>query len=156
MISKKVLAGVVVRKEWTPEDIRNLCIDRGLYTKGTKEEYESMLQYVASHNPFSLDIEYTVARDILDHTDPETNQTIENIMFLNEDMSKSWSYRVGAAEKYVHRCTDTDCADISTLLVPVPNGMTIHGLYKCIRYGLQHKAEAMAEEDPVPPQQKGE
>lgn len=82
MISKKVLAGVVVRKEWTPEDIRNLCIDRGLYTKGTKEEYESMLQYVQSHNPFSLDIEYTVARDILDHTDPETNQTIENIMFL--------------------------------------------------------------------------
>lgn len=82
MISKKVLAGVVVRKEWTPEDIRNLCIARGLYTKGTKEEYESMLQYVQSHNPFSLDIEYTVARDILDHTDPETNQTIENIMFL--------------------------------------------------------------------------
>lgn len=74
----------------------------------------------------------------------------------NEDMSKSWSYRVGAAEKYVHRCTDTDCADISTLLVPVPEGMTIHGLYKCVRYGLQHKAEAMAEEDPVPPQQKGE
>ena len=73
----------------------------------------------------------------------------------NEDMSKSWSYRVGAAEKYVHRCTDTDCADISTLLVPVPKGMTIHGLYKCVRYGLQHKAEAMAEEDPVPPEQKG-
>lgn len=63
-----------------------------------------------------------------------------------DDQSRSWSWRVYAHEKYVHRCMikgEMHLADIHTLDMVVPPGMTIDEFYSCVRYGLQHKEEAL-------------
>ena len=63
-------------------DVRNMCIRENFYTCGNCEEYNKMLDYVFNHkNPELTDI-YNVAKDILEHTDKELQQTIENIMFI--------------------------------------------------------------------------
>lgn len=63
-----------------------------------------------------------------------------------DDQSRSWSYRVYAHEKYVHRCMikgEMHLSDIHTLDMVVPPGMTIDEFYSCVRYGLQHKEEVL-------------
>lgn len=59
-----------------------------------------------------------------------------------EDQSRSWSWRLYATEKYVHRCQikgNTHLTDILTLDLVVPPGMTVDEFYECIRYGLVNK-----------------
>ena len=71
-----------------------------------------------------------------------------------EEQSRSWSWRVGAKEKYVHRCRikeQTYLADFNTLDMVVPPDLTIDDFYKCVRYGLLHKEEAVGTEIPVAP-----
>ena len=72
-----------------------------------------------------------------------------------EEQSRSWSWRVYAIEKYVHRCRikgEMHLADIITFDMVVPPDMTIDDFYKCVRYGLLHKEEAVGTELPAAPE----
>lgn len=71
-----------------------------------------------------------------------------------DDQSRSWSWRVYAHEKYVHRCMikgEMHLSDIHTLDMVVPPGMTIDEFYSCVRYGLQHREGAVKIAQPKAP-----
>lgn len=73
---------IIGERTWDTEAIRTLCINNKLYTSGTNEDYEKMLNFVATaeEGPTYNNI-YAVANDIVNHSD---GQTIENVMFLIE------------------------------------------------------------------------
>ena len=71
-----------------------------------------------------------------------------------DDQSRSWSWRVYAHEKYVHRCMikgEMHLADIHTLDMVVPPDMTVDDFYACVRYGLQHREDAVKIAQPKAP-----
>ncbi len=63
---------------WSPESVRKTCIDNGLFTRGSNEEYAYMLNCVHHFKPTLENIE-AIARIIL--TFSESN-TIPSIMTL--------------------------------------------------------------------------
>ena len=67
---------------WDIEGVRAMCIRENFYTAGCCSDYGKMLNMVTEHqNPSDYDI-YMVAKDILDHTNVDLKQTVENIMYL--------------------------------------------------------------------------
>lgn len=70
---------IIETRRWTAADVREICIENNLYTKGTSAEYDNMLNDVNRLYPGN-DAIYKIANDILAHSDEE--QTITNIMFL--------------------------------------------------------------------------
>ena len=52
------------------DDLRNLCIRKGWYTKGTSTEYETMLNMSEKENIATEDI-VAIAQDIMDHSDDD-------------------------------------------------------------------------------------
>ena len=68
-------------KKWWSSEIRNMCIENGWYTAGDIKAYSDMLEFVEEHEPTTDNI-FRVAADILEHTSPDEQQTIENIMFV--------------------------------------------------------------------------
>ena len=71
---------VVVNHWWSADDVRKMCISNDLYTCGDCSEYETMLNTVsATRNNPTLDVMFTVAKDIAEHS---KRQTVENILFL--------------------------------------------------------------------------
>lgn len=73
-------AGVKIKRLWTADAVRELCIRENFYTAGDNSEYKTMLNTVKAYPP-NVDAVYTVARDICEHSH---GQTISNIMFLLE------------------------------------------------------------------------
>lgn len=61
---------MIVEEHWDVESVYNVCCKYELYTAGTNEQYETMLNYVAN-NPFSLITLDVVATDIWKHSDYE-------------------------------------------------------------------------------------
>lgn len=70
---------IIETRQWMAEDVREICIENNLYTKGTTAEYDNMLNDVSRLYPGN-DAIYKIAKDILAHSDEE--QIITNIMFL--------------------------------------------------------------------------
>lgn len=71
-----------------------------------------------------------------------------------EDQDRSRSWRVYAKEKYVHRCSikgEMYLTDIITLDMVVPPDMTVDDFYACVRYGLQHREDAVKIAQPKAP-----
>lgn len=78
MKKQKMPKTVKIERMWTASKVREMCIRMNLYTMGSNTEYSEMLDYVYEHkNPDNNDI-YTVAIDILNHSE---YQTLENVMF---------------------------------------------------------------------------
>ena len=71
-------------RRWSMEDIVEMCIENNFYTQGDALAYSRMLQRVEVNEPTPEEI-YIVAVDILDHTDPNEDQTITNIMCIIEN-----------------------------------------------------------------------
>lgn len=69
---------ITERRIWSMEDIRRVCINNELYTRGTNEEYGKMLERAESLEPFTENL-YIIAKDIDAHS---TDQTVSNIMCL--------------------------------------------------------------------------
>lgn len=81
-------------RTWNAMDVRSMCIREKFYTFGDCEDYSKMLDYVDSHKePDDLDI-YLVAKNILNHTMPALQQTIENIMYILANDVIVYSYEV--------------------------------------------------------------
>lgn len=64
---------------WSYDDVRNFCIRHNYYTHGDCKAYENMLVMVEKE-PYSDELLYKVAKDILEHSDDPDNY-IENMMF---------------------------------------------------------------------------
>ena len=69
---------IVERRIWSMGDIRKVCIDNELYTRGTNEEYDKMLEHAEKLEPFAENL-YIIAKDIEAHS---ADQTVSNIMCL--------------------------------------------------------------------------
>lgn len=69
---------IIETRQWTAEDVRQVCIANHLYTKGSSEEYDNMLSDVSNLYPGN-DAIHMIAKDILAHS---ADQTITNVMFL--------------------------------------------------------------------------
>ena len=65
---------------WTPELVKNFCVDLGAYTCGCNAEYDEMLEYVTYHDPEEPQNVYIVARDILEHSSDELNAKMPHIL----------------------------------------------------------------------------
>lgn len=78
-------------KMWDADSVRNCCIRHQLYTCGSMQEYNIMLNMIKDLEPSNKNI-YKVAQDILSHSDDD--QSIENIMFLlgNEVVKTFYSF----------------------------------------------------------------
>lgn len=69
-------------RSWSAMDVRNMCIREKFYTCGDSYDYANMLDFVDNHkDPDDLDV-YLVAKNILTHTNPELQQTVNNIMYI--------------------------------------------------------------------------
>jgi hypothetical protein len=66
-------------KKWDIFDVQNVCIKHELYTRGTNDDCQKMLDFVHKKNPTTRNL-YLVAKDILEHS--YTESTIGHIMFL--------------------------------------------------------------------------
>lgn len=71
-------------RQWSMDEVMGMCIDHNFYTCGDVQAYTKMLEYVNHSEPTPENI-YDVAVDILDHTDPNEDQTITNIMCIIEN-----------------------------------------------------------------------
>lgn len=61
------------------DDLRNLCIKKNWYTKGTGEEYSNLLATADGINNIETQDIVRIAQDILDHSD--TAQPLSSICF---------------------------------------------------------------------------
>ena len=84
---------IKVIRRWDMEDIMHMCIDHNFYTRGDTRAYTKMLDYVKQKEPTPEEI-YIVAVDILDHTDPNEDQTITNIMYTIEKEAVQTTYEI--------------------------------------------------------------
>lgn len=64
---------------WDYDDVRCFCIRHNYYTAGDCRAYKTMLDMV-KNEPYSDELLYKVAKDILEHSDDPENY-IENMMF---------------------------------------------------------------------------
>lgn len=76
-------------RNWSPERMRELCIEQNWFTRGTCEEYDEMLNYVRSHNA-TYENMAIVASMILEHSacdyfsDYDTDSLMAHILFWIE------------------------------------------------------------------------
>ncbi len=69
---------------WNSMDVRQMCIDHRLYTRGDSKAYAKMLEKVTELDPTPRSL-YRIAEDILNHSDPEiAGDDVTAIMFLLE------------------------------------------------------------------------
>lgn len=80
-------------RRWSTEDIVQMCIENNFYTQGDALAYSRMLQRVEVMKPTPEEI-YKTAVDILDHTDPNEDQTITNIMCIIENEVVRTTYEI--------------------------------------------------------------
>ena len=79
-----------VNRRWSAESIRNTCIRHGLYTRGTCEEYDRVLDWVSRINP-SLENMVEIAVDIVNHSE---DRTIEDVMAILENEAVRTSFEI--------------------------------------------------------------
>ena len=89
-------ADVAVNHWWSADDVRKMCIANDLYTCGDCDEYETMLNTVRSTagNP-TLDVLYTVAKDIAEHS---KRQTVGNMLYLLSRYAVVTTYEIPGEE----------------------------------------------------------
>ena len=79
--------GIMIRRCWDYGDVMTMCIKHEFYTQGDCKAYNTMLDYVRDNcNPDYDDI-YTVALDILEHSNTTgycEEEFLYNIMFCLE------------------------------------------------------------------------
>lgn len=68
-----------LRKTLCPEDVRIICIQNDLYTRGTNEEYNFMLEMCEEKVMVTINI-YKIAEDILEHS--YTDLTLDDIALM--------------------------------------------------------------------------
>ena len=118
-------------------------ISRGKRREGLQERIDLATGMAQSINPVTGVTEYYKL------VCPKCGKIIER-----EDQSKSWDWKIYARERYVHRCRIKDksyCTPILTLSLVVPPDMTLDELYKCVRFGMLHKDEALSVDLPTAP-----
>ena len=84
---------IKVIRRWSMKDIVQMCIENNFYTYGDTRAYMKMLNHVDNKEPTPEEI-YIVAVDILDHTDPNEDQTITNIMYTIEKEAVQTTYEI--------------------------------------------------------------
>ena len=57
-----------LKRELRFEDVRRVCVDNNLYTKGFNEDYEKLMLYVKLCIDLQDDELITIAQDILNHS----------------------------------------------------------------------------------------
>ncbi len=77
------IPNITTTRNWTAEDVREVCIKNNLYTAEKSAEYTHMLDLVEKLPPTTENL-YIVASDINDHS---KKQTITNIMYLLENQA---------------------------------------------------------------------
>lgn len=78
---------IIETRHWNTIDVRGMCVNMGLYTRGTSEDYDATLNIVRDHRTPTLEDIYRVAEDINRHSE---GQTVTNIMYmLVNDVVKS-------------------------------------------------------------------
>lgn len=65
-------------RRWSADSVRNACIQNGLYTNGSNEDYAKMLEQAAQMEPSNENL-FRMAQDIAKHSD---DQTVSNVMYL--------------------------------------------------------------------------
>ena len=76
---------------WCASSVRAACIRNDLYTLGDNDEYFSMLEKVSSTpSPTDLDI-YTVAKDIVAHSEC---QDVCNVMYILANEAVTYLYDI--------------------------------------------------------------
>ena len=86
---------ITTTRQWSMEDVRTACVRNRLYTKGTCEQYDTMLEYVDGAEPTPENI-FIVARDICKRSE---NQTITNVMFILEREAVLTFYYVDGSDE---------------------------------------------------------
>lgn len=72
---------IYVSTYWYAYKLRDLCIHEQWYTCGTNKEYEHLLNFVDTTPP-TVENQYKVAQNILEHSDPNIENSLNNILFL--------------------------------------------------------------------------
>ena len=71
-------------RRWSASDVRDLCINNSLYTRGDCRAYEKMLNQVDKMEPTPKAL-YIIASDIIKHSNPDLcGDEPSSIMFLLE------------------------------------------------------------------------
>ena len=83
---------ITVNRQWSARKVRQVCIDNDLYTCGTNQDYDHMLDWVRRLYP-NTDNLYFIAEDIQKHS---REQTITNIMFLLANHAVTTTFEIAA------------------------------------------------------------
>lgn len=75
---KTIIPEIKEIRKWNAASVRNACIKHNLYTCGTNDSYNRILEKVNAYEPTKESI-YVIASDIYLHSE---ENTIENIMFI--------------------------------------------------------------------------
>lgn len=67
-------------RTWNFWSVRDACIKNNLYTCGTSQEYDNMLDHVSNLEPTTAAL-FHIAMDIVGHSE---DQTVTNIMYILE------------------------------------------------------------------------
>lgn len=67
-----------IKRIWTLEKVRSMCIKENLYTCGENKSYSKMLIFVSRHEPTDENI-LRVAKDIFDNSE---NIELQDVIFL--------------------------------------------------------------------------
>lgn len=67
------------------DNVRTFCIHNQLYTDGSVEDYNNLLNGISHHKPdFTADEVYQIAKDIVEHSDDVSSNialTYDNVAF---------------------------------------------------------------------------
>ncbi|MCD7843628.1 MAG: hypothetical protein LUG17_03265 [Clostridiales bacterium] len=77
-------------KDWSVDDVREACIKNDLYTCGSIEDYEHMLDWVNRLYPNTENL-YFIAQDIVKHSE---DQTVSNVMFILANQTVTTIFQV--------------------------------------------------------------
>lgn len=84
---------IEVEERWESEEIREMCIAKDWYSRGTIKAYSDMLSMVEHSDPTPANI-YKAAKDIYEHSEKD-GVTVEAIMFeiANEVVKRFYTVR---------------------------------------------------------------
>lgn len=71
---------IVERRHLTRDDVYDLCVRYGWYTRGTNQEYQAMLSAVKQNECVDAYFLYGIAKDIVEHSRMENGESIEMVM----------------------------------------------------------------------------
>lgn len=82
-VTKQVIGGyprITERRILDMVSVRGVCIKYSWYTRGTNEEYAALLRKVEDNQEADVYFLYDIAKDIMEHSCMENDETIESIM----------------------------------------------------------------------------